>query len=258
MILAFSGIIPISIIACILLYRYNKITEEVSGLKRIIGELQITEHNQKRRIRDLNSVVQSDETERSRLARCLHDGLGGLLSGLKLTLMNMKGNALITSEGMDLYDHALGLLDTSIKELQHVSQSLMPEALSRFGLKQTLADFCEGSGTADLKINFSFYGIEKRYDNKVEIAVYRVILDLINISIKHLLADQITVQLISEEGRLSITVQDNGDGMNKETYNHSYWKGLANIRSRITSFDGHFDLSWEHGKGTDAIIEFKV
>ena len=170
----------------------------------------------------------------------------------------MKGNAIITREAMDLYDHALGLLDTSIKELRHVAHNLMPETLFRYGLHQTLSDFCEGITNAGLKVNFAFYGVDKRYDEKLEIASYRIIQELVNNAMKHSGATEIAVQLVSEEERLSITVQDNGKGMDLTTAEQSSGKGLANIRSRVSSFGGHFDLSSEHGKGTEAIIEFKT
>jgi signal transduction histidine kinase len=125
-VLALSGILLISLIAVFTIYRNYKITREVSKQKAMIQEQRIHELEQERQIIALNSTLQGEETERSRLARDLHDGLGGLLSGIKLTLMNMKGNAIITQEAVEMYDHALGLLDTSIKELRHVAHNLMP------------------------------------------------------------------------------------------------------------------------------------
>jgi len=256
-VLALSGILLISLIAGFTIYRNYKITREVSKQKAMIQEQRIHELEQERQIIALNSTLQGEETERSRLARDLHDGLGGLLSGIKLTLMNMKGNAIITQEAVEMYDHALGLLDTSIKELRHVAHNLMPETLFRYGLKQTLSDFCEGVGNIGLKVNFAFYGVVKRYDEKLEIACYRIVQELVNNAMKHSNATEITVQVVSEEKRLSITVQDNGKGMDMKEAGQSSGKGLANIRSRVASFGGHFDLSSEHGKGTEANIEFK-
>jgi signal transduction histidine kinase len=255
---ALSGILLASFVAGFALYRNFKISREILRQNSQIQEQRIHELEQERQIIALNSTLQGEETERSRLARDLHDGLGGLLSGLKLTLMNMKGNSIITREGLDLYDHALGLLDTSIKELRHVAHNLMPETLFRYGLKQSLSDFCEGVGTTGLKVNFAFYGVEKRFDEKMEIAIYRIVQELVNNAMKHAMASVIEVQFISEEGRLSVTVQDNGKGMDLKTIEQSTGKGLANIRSRVASFGGHFDLSSEHGKGTEAIIEFKT
>lgn len=170
----------------------------------------------------------------------------------------MKGNAIITPEAMDMYDHALGLLDTSIKELRNVADNLIPETLFRSGIRQTLFDYCTGAGNPLLKISFAFYGVEKRYDEKLEIFSYRIVQELIYNAIKHAEATEIAVQLVSEEERLSISVQDNGKGIDPVAVRQSSGKGLANIRSGVASFGGHFDLSSEHGKGTEATIEFKT
>jgi two-component system NarL family sensor kinase len=172
--------------------------------------------------------------------------------------MNMKGNAIIPSDAIDQYDNALGLLDTSMKELQLVAYNLLPESLFRYGLKQTFSDFCEVVGTTGIKVNFAFFGVEKRYDEKLEIATYRIVQELVNNVIKHARASELSVQVVSEEERLSVTVQDNGAGMDVKTAEQSTGKGLANIRSKVTSFGGHFELSSEHGKGTEASIDFKV
>lgn len=172
--------------------------------------------------------------------------------------MNIKGNAIITKEAIDMYDHALGLLDTSIRELRHVAHNLIPETLFKYGLKHTLSDFCDVVREQSLKVKFAFYGIEKRYEEKLEIASYRIVQELVNNALKHSEATEVDVQLISEEERLSITVQDNGKGFDLTTQNLSTGKGLANIRARVASFGGHFDLSSEHGKGTEAFVEFKT
>jgi two-component system, NarL family, sensor kinase len=172
--------------------------------------------------------------------------------------MNMKGNAIITREGIDLYDHALGLLDTSINELRLVAYNLLPESLFKYGINQTLADFCKVVATPGLEVNFAFYGLEKRYDEKLEIAVYRIVQQLVNNAMKHSGGTEISVQIVSEEERLSVTVLDKGKGLDISTLEKSAGKGLANIRSQVTSFGGHFDLSSEYGKGTEATIEFKV
>jgi two-component system NarL family sensor kinase len=172
--------------------------------------------------------------------------------------MNMKGNAIITREVIDQYDNALGLLDRSLKQLQLIAYNLLPETLFRCGLKQTLSDFCEVVGTTGLKVNFAFYGVEKRYDEKLELATYRIVQELVVNVLRHAHASEISVQIVSEEERLSVTVQDNGTGMEIITAEETTGKGLANIRSGVASFGGHFELSSEHGKGTEAIIEFKT
>ena len=204
------------------------------------------------------SVLEGEEAERSRLARDLHDGLGGLLSGIKLKLANMKGNAIISSEGMDQYDHALELLDTSIRELRQVAHNLMPESLIKFGLKVTLSDFCETLTTPSRQVKFAFFGAENRLEDKLEIAVYRIVQELVNNSLRHAGASETFVQLVQEENRLHLMVQDNGKGFDPEILSQAKGKGLANIRSRVNSFGGTFDINSSPGSGTEISMEFTL
>ena len=204
------------------------------------------------------SVLEGEEAERSRLARDLHDGLGGLLSGIKLKLANMKGNAIISREGMDQYDHALELLDTSIRELRQVAHNLMPESLIKFGLKVTLSDFCDTLTTPSRQVKFAFFGTEKRLEDKLEIGIYRIVQELVNNSLRHAGASETFVQLVQDENRLHLMVQDNGKGFDPGSLNLSKGKGLANIRSRVNSFGGTFDISSSEGSGTEISAEFSL
>jgi len=201
-------------------------------------------------------VLQGEETERSRLARDLHDGLGGLLSGVKLTLSNMKGNVVLPSESFDLYNKALGMLDSSITELRRVAHNMMPEALVKFGIKDALGDFCNSLDNRQIKVNFQYFGIEKRFDQKIEISLYRIAQELINNAFKHSQATELIVQLIQEENRVNLTVQDNGKGFNTDILRTSKGSGVANIRSRVESLNGRFDLVSQPDKGTEVSIEF--
>jgi two-component system NarL family sensor kinase len=105
---------------------------------------------QQQRIRELekdkqlvavDSLLKGQEDERSRLAKDLHDGLGGLLSGVKFSLSNMKDNLLITPDNMDVFERSLDMIDTSIRELRRVAHNMMPEMLTKFGLDEALKEY---------------------------------------------------------------------------------------------------------------------
>ncbi len=221
---------------------------------------------QKQKIRELekdkqlsatNAVLEGEEVERRRLARDLHDGLGGLLSGVKLSLSNMKDNVIINNENVKRFDHALDLLDNSIKELRRVAHNMMPETLIKFGLKEALSDFCHNfSDNPYLKVSFQFFGIERRFDSKLEISVYRVMQELVNNCIKHAEASSLIVQLIQEENRLHLTIQDNGKGFDFEKLDLNKGIGFSNVRTRVESLGGLFNIYSTVGKGTEATIEF--
>jgi two-component system, NarL family, sensor kinase len=204
--------------------------------------------------------LQGEESERRRLARDLHDGLGGLLSGVKLNLMNLKkGNYTLTHEFENNFNNALNLLDNTIGELRRVAHNMMPESLVKFGLKDSLQDFCsQVNGGNKINIQFQFFGEGKRLDNSLENAVYRISQELINNSLKHAEANELIVHIIQDVSRIHLSVQDNGKGFNLDKLDTAKSAGLKNIRARVESFNGTIDIVSVPGKGTEISVEFII
>src|SRR5690606_4771212 len=166
------------------------------------------------------------------LAKDLHDGLGGMLSAVKMNLPQVKGDAVLEAADVSRFQKALGMLDDSIQELRRVAHHMMPETLLRHGLKVSLSDFC----TAIPKADFHYFGNEARLPGKLEIMVYRCIHELVNNTLKHAQATKINVQLVQEDHRISFTVQDDGSGF--DTQRVTEGMGLRNIRQRVAAFRG--------------------
>ena len=228
------------------------IAEQINKL----NEQKIKEMEKERQLIAVHAVLHGEENERTRLARDLHDGLGGLLSGLKLSLTSMKGNVLLSQENLNHFNHALGLLDNSMKELRRVAHNMMPEALTKFGIKDALTDFCAGLANSKVEIKFRFYGNGKRLDHNYEINLYRIAQELINNSIKHASATEIVLLIVQEEQRIHLTVQDNGIGFDLKILDKSTGLGIANIRSRVEALNGKLEIFSESGKGTEVGVEF--
>jgi signal transduction histidine kinase len=240
-----------------LLYR-NILNKHVIVEQELEIERQKTmELEKERQIDAAHALLQGEETERQRLARDLHDGLGGLLSGVKLKLTNIKGNYILPEEYVNRFDNALSLLDNSIGELRRVAHNMMPESLVKYGLKDALQDFCNQIDSDKIeKIYFQFFGEEKRIESSIETTVYRIAQELINNSLKHAEASELVVQLILKGERVHLTVQDNGIGFNISQIYETKSNGLKNIRSRVDTFNGKIELISNPGKGTEVTVEF--
>jgi len=230
--------------------RKRLLAEKDAELKaQRIGELE-----KEKQLTATQSLLEGENTERKRLARDLHDGLGGMLSVVKLNLVNMKGNAMMSESDVSVFHKALEMLDGSIRELRRVAHNLMPESLMRYGLKPALSDFC-GSVS---HVNLHFFGEERRLEEKFEVTVFRIVQELVNNAIKHANAAQINVQVIIESDRLNLVVQDNGKGFDPAAIDTSQTTGLSSIRSRVESLGGHIDLISAPGKGTEVQIDLKI
>jgi len=224
-----------------------------------LGKQKLKELEKEHQLMATKLVLQGEEAERSRLARDLHDGLGGLLSGVKLALSHVKGNVVLSSETVVQYDNALNLLDNSMNELRRVAHNMMPETLVKFGLKDALQDFCERIGSKnDLKLNFKVFGNTDRFNQTLETSVYRIAQELVNNAIKHAGAAEIMVQLVQDNHRVHLVVQDNGKGFDITKVDPLKSSGLQNIRARVESFGGHLDINSQPGIGTEISVEFSI
>jgi two-component system, NarL family, sensor kinase len=239
------------------LLKQNKI---IANQKIEISENKIIELEKERGYLAARSVLEGEEAERSRLAGDLHNGLGGLLSGIKLNLSTMKENSVISHENVSAFNHALSLLDTSISELRRIAHNLMPETLTHYGLKTALEDFClQVAPAGKPEINVRFFGDEIRYTKELELTMYRIIQELVNNSLKHAGATLITIQVFSEPQRLVAQVIDNGCGFkNTVDVKTGRGKGLENIGNRVTAMNGKLDIWSEPGEGTEVSIEIEI
>lgn len=237
--------------------RHKKI---IADQKLEIKENQLLELEKERQLTAAKSVLQGEEAERSRLAGDLHDGLGGMLTGVKLKLSSMKENSIMTSENLAHFNHALDLLDSSITEMRRVAHNLMPETLMHYGLRTALSDFIrqvEPEGLPIIRCNT--FGEDLRFEKEIEITLYRITQELVNNAIKHSEAKQIDIQLFTEKDRICVQVNDNGKGFDPESEDPSITgKGLKNIRDRVTAFNGRYELISQSGKGTECTIEFLI
>jgi len=202
------------------------------------------------------ALLKGQEEERNRLAQDLHDGLGGLLSGVKLQLGAMKGNLILSEEMGKTFNNALYKLDESISEMRRVAHNMMPEALMKLGLQQALQDYCDSlSESQPFALNCEFHGLEKRMEPATEIVVYRIVQELLNNTVKHSGATTILAQVIRNDNSLSITVEDNGKGFNMDDATIDRGMGLKNIQSRVDYLKGQIDIKSAEGKGTSVHID---
>jgi signal transduction histidine kinase len=202
----------------------------------------------------MQSVLRGQEEERSRLARDLHDGVGGLLSGVKLSLSTMKGNVFISEQNAQSLNRVITQLDQSIAELRRVSHNMMPEALIKFGLREALENYCEDLNlSGQISVGFQAYGMEDRMDQNTEIILYRIVQELLNNVIKHAEAKKVLIQLVREADRFNLTVEDDGKGFDSSEINNG--AGLSNVRARTEYLNGNLDIVSQKGEGTSVHIE---
>lgn len=238
----------------LLVYRNLMNRHQILKQGEELKKQKILELEKEKQLIAAQSLMKGQEEERTRLARDLHDGVGGLLSGVKLSMSNMKGNVFLSEENALSMNNVIMQLDQSIAELRRVSHNMMPESLINYGLKEALENYCETLNiSGKIKVQLQTYGMEIRMGQSNEIIVYRMVQELLNNVVKHAGAKNVLIQLVRKQDRFTLTVEDDGKGFDPlEVRNGA---GLQNIKARAEYLNGNVDVISSQGEGTSVTVE---
>jgi two-component system, NarL family, sensor kinase len=228
--------------------------------KQTLQQQKISKLETQQQLTATEAVLKGEEQERTRLAKDLHDGLGGMLSGIKYSFNTMKGNMIMTPDNAQAFERSMDMLDSSIKEMRRVAHNMMPEALVKFGLDTALKDFCnEIQQSGALQISYQSMGLENVViDQTVGITIYRIVQELINNTMKHAMAKIAIVQVTKSDDQLSVTVEDDGRGFDTAIIKNPIGMGWSNITNRVEFLKGKLDVDSQSGKGTSVHIEINM
>lgn len=228
--------------------------------KQKLQQQRIADLETEKQLTAAEAVLKGEEQERTRLAKDLHDGLGGMLSGIKFSFLTMKGNLVMTPDNAQAFERSMDMLDSSIKEMRRVAHNMMPEVLVKFGLDAALQDFCHDINQSGvLQVSYQSIGMENiTIERNISITVYRIVQELIANTIKHASASSAIVQVSKEGDRMNVTVEDDGKGFDIAILQTARGIGWSNIQSRIAYLKGTLDVQSEPGNGTSVHIELSA
>lgn len=202
-----------------------------------------------------NAVIKAEESERMRFARELHDGISPLLSTVKLY-----SQSFVSSSNIDFQKELSKRIEVTVEEailsLSEISNKLSPHVLQNFGLTEAIKIFTNNIRKAtSIDIQFES-NLEERLSENIEITFYRSLTELMNNTIKHAKATTATIKLTIDKN-LTLTYSDNGIGFDK-TLVSSKGMGMFNLKNRIQSLGGSFDIYSKPSEGFLAIIKAPI
>ncbi len=242
----------------------NKIVNEYGETKGFQGT--IKNMTKQKEIENLfvRTIVDTQEKERKRIVKDLHDSLGQQLSAIKFflgTLKSIRGKV-----SPEKYDELLAKSDTAlnevIAELSNICFNIMPGTLQKFGLSHAIHELCNKirlSNTIDFKTDIApdFPVLDKN----LEVTLFRIVQEFINNSIKHGFAQKVSIKMVSDpaEGKLFIVLKDTGKGFDVSKTEDFGGMGLKNVKSRIESYAGIVKITSIIGTGTmyEIMIPYK-
>lgn len=214
------------------------------------------ENNRQEKLR-FKAVIDSEEKERIRIAKELHDGLGQLLSSAKLNMSGLEDG--IQKEDEFLLKNSLNIIDDAVKEVRNISHNMMPTALMNYGIIEAINGFVTKiNDTKQIAINFDYEGLNISLEKELEIAIFRIVQEIINNMLKHSSAKNIDMLFFNEEDKLKMLIKDNGKGFDVTEIDKSTGIGWQNIYSRVLLLNGKILVNSQIGMGTEISITIKV
>jgi signal transduction histidine kinase len=231
-------------------------------IRKILTYISLTE--KKRRVyerRILNAIIRTEEKERQRFSKELHDGLGPLLSSAKMSVSALdRVNA--DPKQKELIENTHLVIDEAVRSLRELSNNMNPNVLTNFGLARATHSFINKlSAFSGIRVHFSTNLEEKRFDPDVEVILYRVVCEVINNSLKHASAEHINLCILQTAAdEINIIFEDDGVGFvpEKVLNDPGSGMGMSNIASRIDSLKGKVEIDSAPGQGTRIHIVAKT
>ena len=208
------------------------------------------------------ALMEGQEEERKRLARELHDGIGQMLTGLKLDSEKLKSLPFINEKQKNSFIEHQKLIDETIEATRTVSFNLMPSVLTDFGLPSAMRLLTERTANAaGIQATFNDLTENVVLPNNIENNLYRITQEALNNIVKHAKAKKIEVNLSNDKNRnIILFITDNGKGFDskKAKKNKITGNGLGNMQTRVRLLDGTFKIESEINKGTSIFVKIPI
>lgn len=225
--------------------------------KQHLQQEKINSFQQQMEIAKLNATIAGEERERSRIARELHDGIGGLMAGARMNFEMVKKNHHL--ETITDYQDGLHLLEEAASELRKTAHNMMPEMLLQEGLVVAVEYFCRKvANNSPTRIYFQTAGTIRSFAPQFELTIYRVIQELVHNILKHAKATEAVVQMGFSDAIFDVTVEDNGIGMPPDIMATAKGIGLRSIADRIKAINGNMQIQNLPESGTSIYIEVSL
>ncbi len=257
--LLIGGIIASAIMLILgLMYRNSKNKFALAEKEKLLQAENIRFLERQQQVVSLQSMINGQEAERTRIAKDLHDGLGGLFSTVKMYFSTLEHQEQQLKQN-ELFKKSISIVDTAATEVRRIAHNMMPEVLMKMGLVNALGDLCNNvSAGRQVKVSFQHSGMEERLSQSTEIMLYRIIQELLNNIVKHAEAKQAIVQFIRDGNRLSVTVEDDGKGYDVAGIEEAGHAGLESVKSRVSYLNGKWNVDSQKEVGTTVMMDFLV
>ncbi|MBX2827686.1 MAG: sensor histidine kinase [Flavobacteriaceae bacterium] len=246
-----------SVLVFFFLRKRLKDQRTISAQKDAIQQQEIVELKQKNKLLALNSMIEGQEAERLRIAKDLHDSLGGLLSTVKAHFTTIQ-REIEQLEQLNITGKTNDLIDEACLEVRRISHNMMPHALSISGLSGAVEDLAENLKEEGYEVTLEMSQVPSEIDNTRKVMLYRLLQEIISNIRKHAEAKTILIQLLGHKNEIHLIVEDDGKGFQLNVAEENGGLGLKSINSRVEFLDGKIHWDTQPGQGTTISINIPM
>ncbi|MCE3226550.1 MAG: atoC [Bacteroidetes bacterium] len=197
----------------------------------------------------IRTIIETQETERTRFGKNLHDGVGSMLASIKVMLHKLTIKDEQLKENPQL-KNIFNALTSTIVEMRNVCFNIMPPSLQYLGLTSSIVDLCmQYEASMSVKFDVNIPNDFPRLNAHLELAIFRIAQEFINNSLRHGKATNIKLDFSNHKDKIHIVLRDNGKGFNVNSY--PLGLGIKNIKSRIQSYNGEIKINSTPTVGTE-------
>ncbi|MCG2420020.1 histidine kinase [Aequorivita sp. F47161] len=254
-----SALVVVLSLISYLVFKNTKRKQYIAEQQREI-EIQKTEKILKEQeLTTIDAMIAGQEKERERMASDLHDSVGATLAAVKLQFGHLKNNKGKLQNEDELFEKTSMLLDEAYTEIRAMAHLKNSGVIAKNGLLPAVEKLAKNaSATTALTIEVQDFGLDERLENSMEIAVFRIIQELVTNIIKHSKASEASISITQHTDLLSIIVEDNGQGFNPKLIHEKEGMGLSNIERRVEHIEGSMEVDSTKGRGTTILIDIPI
>ncbi|MFL9837510.1 ATP-binding protein [Flavobacterium sp. ST-75] len=256
----FIGLLIASLVIGFLIIKNARRRVYISKQEKLIEQQKLEKALKEFELNSIDLMLEGQEKERERIANDLHDNLGSMLATLKMNFehLRMRKNE-IREEEDKLYDRTDQLIEDAYQKVRTIAHAKNAGVFANEGLIPAIRKMAgKISIPGTLTIEVLAVGFNKRLENKIEIAIFRMVQELSTNIIKHSKATEASIQLTNHDDNINIIIEDNGVGFKSTTAPSSNGMGLNTITKKVEQLGGTFTIDSTPGKGTTIIIDLPI
>jgi signal transduction histidine kinase len=205
----------------------------------------------------LEAEIKTQESERERIARDLHDEISSKLNIISLNCHILNSNELSSTQSSEINQSIINLVEITLQSARRIAHDLLPPVLEKFGLHAGIEELCyDFNQSKKVAINYHNEIDFETVDKNKHLHIFRILQELINNSLRHGKATQINISFEKSEQQTICFYEDNGIGINISEFQNKKGLGMKNIESRVIFLKGQLNLKSDTNQGFKATLNF--